>query len=98
MLGVSAREAMMMNNDILQRLEAKVERLEDAVTKNNEHMAVYNELLKIHIKRTDLNEEQIKELNVRAIEIAASVRVLKWLGGLAAATASACATVFELLK
>jgi chromosome segregation ATPase len=48
--------------DQLDRIEQKVDKLDERLDKHDTHLAVYNEQLKHHIKRTDLAESAIEKI------------------------------------
>ena len=48
-----------MSDDRLSRIENKVDNITEKLSIVDKELAIYNELLKIHIKRTDQNSEQL---------------------------------------
>lgn len=58
-----------MSEDRFVRLENKIDAVKDEIQINNQHMAVYNEQLKIHIKGTEDNRQEIKEVKVSIVPL-----------------------------
>lgn len=82
-----------MHSDHLNRIEGKIDKIDDRMDRVEVHMAVYNEQLKTHIKRTDLLEESVLPVvaHVKALEtlkefFVKGMKVLAWGLGLLATT------------
>jgi len=52
----------MSTKDQLDRIEGKVDRLDERLDRHDVHLAEYNEQLKIHIKRTNILEVEVKSI------------------------------------
>lgn len=73
----------------LQKIELKIDKLDTKLDSVDTHLAVYNEQLKIHIKRTELIEQDL-------LPIKAHVHQLKGAAKLVAIVAS-CFTILTIL-
>lgn len=83
--------------DDLAKIDAKVDKLDDRLDSIDVHMAEYNEQLKIHIKRTEILEEEHKDVREHiamvkgALKLVASsgiiiaiVKLIEMIGGMGA--------------
>jgi hypothetical protein len=61
----------------LDRLHGKIDKIDDKLDKVGIHLAVYNEQLKIHIKRTELLELDVYPIKNHVAQVSG---VLKFLG------------------
>lgn len=57
--------------------ESKLDKIQEDVTEIKTHLAVYNEQLKIHIKRSDLLEEKLEPVEKH---VAMVTGVVKFIG------------------
>ena len=48
--------------DEIEKLSEKLDKIDDRIDRIDKHLAVYNNQLEFHIKRTDLIEEELKPL------------------------------------
>lgn len=60
----------------LNRLHDKVDKIDDRLDKIDKHLAVYNEQLIIHIKRTDLLEQDVRPIKTHVAQVSG---VLKFI-------------------
>ena len=61
-----------------------MDRIEDRLNSIDKHLAVYNEQLKYHIKRTDLLEEDLKPIKSHVVLMNNIAKIVIFLGVLAA--------------
>ena len=66
----------------LHNIEAKVNKLDDKLDSIDVHLAVYNEQLKVHIKRTEMLEEDMQPIKQHVHEVSV---MFKFLGFVMAA-------------
>ena len=78
-----------MKNE-LNNIESKINKLDDRLDKIDVHLGIYNEQLKIHIKRTEMLEEDMEPITKHVHEVSA---MFKLLGAAAAFTG-----LFTVLK
>ena len=52
----------------LEKIENKLEKIDERIDSIDKHLAVYNSQLRFHIKRTDMQEEEIKPLKSSLIK------------------------------
>jgi chromosome segregation ATPase len=64
----------------LDRIEAKVDKLDDRLDKNDIHLAMYNEQLKMHIKRTELAEKAIDVIMAHINKVNGALKLLASAG------------------
>lgn len=67
----------------MDRVEEKVDKLDDRLDDIDQHLAVYNEQLKVHIKRTDQIERELRPV-VKHVEQVKGIT--KFLAALATIT------------
>ena len=51
-----------MNGAYMKRIEEKLDKIDERIDNIDKHFAFYNSELKIHIKRTDLLEQELKPI------------------------------------
>lgn len=65
------------------QLEDKIDKIQEDVGEMKTHMAVYNEQLKIHIKRSDLLEKRMQPVEDHVAAVNWSLRSVVWLSAVA---------------
>ena len=75
-------------DDRLNRVELKVDKIDERLDSIDKNLAVYNEQLKIHIKRTNLLESEVKPIKDHVTQVRG---VFKFLAFLIAASGAALA-------
>lgn len=73
-------------SDIIKRLdkiENKIDGLSVVSAETNKHLSVYNEQLKIHIKRTEMLEAVVEPIKRHVIMVNGIFKFLAYLAGLA---------------
>lgn len=87
------------------RLETKIDKLDDRLDNINLILVKNTDLLDIHIKRTDALEEYVKEevvkrdldpIKAHVNDVKAAMRVLKWIGGAVVAILGLLLTLKQL--
>jgi len=67
----------------IEKLHDKVDKIDERLDNIDVHLAIYNEQLKIRIKRTDLLEKDVKPIKEHVTEVRGMLKIL----GVAAAIA-----------
>ena len=62
--------------DEFNRLHNKVDKIDDKLDNIDTHLAIYNEQLKIHIKRTELLEEDVKPIKKHVAYVGAAFKIV----------------------
>lgn len=62
--------------DDIHKLDNKVDKLDERLDKIDTHLAVYNEQLKIHIKRTELLENDVAPIKDHVSKINGALKLL----------------------
>lgn len=62
--------------DDLAKLDTKVDKLDDRLDKIDTHLAVYNEQLKIHIKRTEILEQDVAPIKDHVSKVNGALKLL----------------------
>lgn len=76
-----------MKND-MDRLHNKVDKLDEKLDAIDTHLAVYNEQLKIHIKRTEMLEADVAPIKEHIIHIKSITKVVTYLIGISGTLAA----------
>lgn len=72
----------------LNRFEQKVDKIDERLDHIDKHLAIYNEQLKVHIKRTDLLESEVRPIKDHVNQVRG---VFKFLAFIIAASGAALA-------
>ena len=64
----------------LDRIEAKVDKVDQRLDKVDTHMAVYNQELKDHIRRTELLEDAVKPIQEHVHKVTGALKVIASTG------------------
>ena len=70
-----------MKNE-LEKLSDKLDKIDDRIDKIDKHLAVYNNQLEFHIKRTDIIEEELKPLRSNFFKVQGVLGILGVLIGI----------------
>ena len=84
-----------MTND-MDRLHNKVDKLDEKLDAIDTHLAVYNEQLKIHIKRTELLEADVAPIKEHVIQLNSAIKVVTYIIGISG-TIAAITKYFEII-
>ena len=71
-----------MDNHI-NKLEVKIDKIDERLDKIDVHLATYNEQLKIHIKRSETLEEELKPIKSHVGLMNSLAKIIVFLGILA---------------
>jgi hypothetical protein len=89
-----------MSSDHLTRIETKLDRIEEKIDridsrqdKVDVHLAIYNEQLGTHIKRTEILEKVVEPV----VAITKGARLAAWIGGFLSGAAALYAALKGLL-
>ena len=63
--------------DLLEMLDKKIDEIKQDISEIKTHLAVYNEQLKIHIKRSDLLEEKLQPIENHVVMVHG---IMKFIG------------------
>jgi uncharacterized protein (UPF0335 family) len=77
----------------LQDIAQKVDKLDEKLSSIDTHLAVYNEQLKIHIKRTEMLELDVEPIKRHVIQVSGSLKLL----GLIATMLAIYATIKQII-
>lgn len=75
-------------------VDKKLDEIKEDISEIKTHLAVYNEQLKIHIKRTTHLEERVKPIEKHVIAVNSFFKIVLAIAGFGASVA----TVLALLK
>jgi uncharacterized protein (UPF0335 family) len=79
--------------DELLNITRKVDKIDEKLNSIDTHLAVYNEQLKIHIKRTELLESDVEPIKKHVIQVSGSLKLL----GLLATVLAIYATIKQII-
>ena len=66
--------------DQLNRIESKVDKLDNRADKVDVHLAVYNEQLKDHIRRTELLENEVHPIKDHVSKVHGALKLVASIG------------------
>lgn len=67
----------------IDKLESKIDKIDERLDKIDVHLAAYNEQLKIHIKRSETLEEELKPIKSHVTLMNNLAKIIVFLGVLA---------------
>lgn len=70
---------MALKDDIA-KVEGKIDKMDDRLDKIDTHLAVYNEQLKEHIRRTELLEADVEPIKVHVNKVHGALKLLGSVG------------------
>lgn len=74
--------------ETLDRLHSKVDKIDDRLDKVDKHLAIYNEQLTIHIKRSEMLEEDMKPVKEHVHQVKGIFKFISIIGVIAGIAAA----------